>query len=144
MRSKIPHLFLAVLTVLALGGAALSIGQARSTHHADTVLTFCGAPATTPRTLVISCADANSEFSDLRWYAWGDATAYATGVARWNDCTPTCVAGTWKSAPVTVWAWDLRTIGHDTVYTKVRSDSKLLAFASIGRDVDHAYVEIKN
>ncbi len=71
-----------------------------------------------PSTYVISCADANSEFTNLHWIGWGDATAYATGEARWNDCQPTCVAGHWRSEPVTIWAWDLRTRGPHRLRTR--------------------------
>jgi hypothetical protein len=47
-------------------------------------------------------------------------------VARWNDCTPTCVAGHWRSEPVTLWAWD----PQNDVYTKLASsDPRLLGTA---------------
>jgi hypothetical protein len=81
-----------------------------------------------PTSFVISCADANSEFTDLHWTGWGDETAYATGVARWNDCTPTCVAGHWRSEPVTFWAWD----PQNGLYTKFSStDPRLLGTGTL-------------
>jgi hypothetical protein len=81
-----------------------------------------------PTTYVISCADANSEFTDLHWTGWGDETAYATGVARWNNCAPTCVDGHWRSKPVTFWAWD----PHNGLYTKLASsDPQILKSETI-------------
>jgi hypothetical protein len=119
------------MTVLALGFAVISVAQSRSSGASDTVPLICSKPAVKPATLIISCADANSEFTDLHWYGWGDATTYATGTARWNDCTPTCVAGTWRSNPVTIWAWDLQDRKGYTLYTKVRTDSRLLTDVSL-------------
>jgi hypothetical protein len=52
-------------------------------------------------------------------------------VARWNDCTPTCVAGDWRSEPVTLWAWDPR----NDVYTKLASsDARLLGAAYLWKE----------
>jgi hypothetical protein len=88
----------------------------------------------------VSCADANTEFTNLHWIDWGAETAYATGEARWNDCTPTCVAGHWHSEPATFWAWDPRREPHLnlpqfrrlTVYTKLASSSHIFGAETIG------------
>ncbi len=126
---RIPFLLLGVLTVLAGVFAVVSIVQSNSSGSSISVFTPCSHHGFTvkPSTYVISCADANSEFTNLRWIGWGNATAYATGTARWNDCQPTCVAGHWRSEPVTVWAWDIRTQGAISTYTKLQSTSKVMA-----------------
>ncbi len=81
-----------------------------------------------PTTYVLSCADANSEVTHLHWSDWGDVTAFAEGTAKWNDCTPSCAAGTWKSKSVTVWAWGLQ---HNH-YTRLSSnDPSLLSTISL-------------
>ena len=125
---RIPFLLLGILTVLAGAFAVISIVQSNSSGSTVSVFTPCRHQEFTvkPSTYVISCADANSELTNLHWTQWGDATAYATGEARWNDCQPTCVAGHWRSEPVTVWAWDLRPEGHTTAYTKLRTTSRLM------------------
>jgi hypothetical protein len=119
MRRNIPFVILAVLIV----AAAFTTGVAyHQSTEKPTVLLMdqCSrTPVSAPSNIVVACADANTELSDLHWYAWGDATAYATGNAQWNDCTPTCVAGTWRSRPVTVWAWDIK----NGFYTKLASDA---------------------
>ncbi len=118
-----------MLTVLAGAFAFISIVQSNSSGSTVSVFTPCSHQDFTvkPSTYVISCADVNSEFTDLHWFGWGNATAYATGTAHWNDCQPTCVAGHWRSGPVTVWAWDLRPEGHSTAYTKLQTTSRLMS-----------------
>jgi hypothetical protein len=127
---------LSVLVVLAGLFTLISYHQATASGSSVKLLGPCQPLVLTvkPSTYVVSCADANSEFTDLHWTGWGGETAYASGIARWNDCTPTCVAGHWRSAPATFWAWDPRheshldhSTFHDvTIYTKVSSDSHIL------------------
>ncbi len=116
MRRSIPLLLVAVLGVLALATVWLSYHQSHEHgSKVEMVLSCSKKIGATPRTYVLSCADANSMVTSLHWIDWGDVTAYATGTAKWNDCTPTCVAGHWKSEPVTVWAWRIR----DDRYTRL-------------------------
>jgi hypothetical protein len=118
MRRFVPYVLLVVLVLLAGLATAVSWTQSRERHHDVGIVSTCARHVTQePRRLVVSCADANSVLASLRWTDWGDTTAYATGVARWNDCTPTCVAGHWKSEPIVAWAWRLR--GH--LYTRLAS-----------------------
>ncbi len=115
--------------MLALATAWFSYDQS-GTHGSKVgmVLSCSKNVGKAPRTYVLSCADANSMLASLHWIDWGEATAFATGTARWNDCTPTCVAGHWKSEPVTVWAWRIR---NDRYTRMASSDSRLLAEVSL-------------
>lgn len=117
MRRLIPYALLAVLIIAAGLFTILSYSQATAKSSATIVLSCSRTYGQKPSSYVIACADYNSKFTGLHWTDWGDPTAYATGVARWNDCTPNCADGKWKSAPATLWAWDLRD-GH---YTKLAS-----------------------
>lgn len=130
MRRQIPFLLLAVLVVVAAAFTLISYHQSTASGSSVKLLLPCKPTdlSVKPSTFVVSCADANSEFTDLHWTDWGSETAYATGVARWNDCTPTCVAGHWRSAPATVWAWDplhestpLANHTQVTLYSKIKS-----------------------
>ncbi|MGC2486668.1 MAG: hypothetical protein WA359_10550 [Acidimicrobiales bacterium] len=124
---RIPYLLLSVLLVLTGAFAVLSIVQSNSSGATVHVFTGCNDGfSVKPSTYVVSCADANSEFTDLHWYGWGNATAYATGEARWNDCSPTCVAGHWRKEAVTIWVWDIRSEDQLTEYTKLQTNSDLL------------------
>jgi len=121
MRRYISYLILLVMTVCAGGAALLSWHQA---HMSSITIFDCSRDGTliAPKELVLSCADANTLAKGLTWNNWGGATATATGIASWNDCTPTCVAGTWRSAPVSIWAYRIR----DDHYTRVNGTNKAL------------------
>jgi hypothetical protein len=124
VRRLIPFTILAVLIVLSLVTLRLSYDQSGAHPHGVSITYSCSKKTgQRPTGYVLFCADANAEFTHLSWQDWGDATAYGTGIARWNNCTPNCAAGTWKSEPVTVWAWRIR----DHLYTRLSSsDPKLM------------------
>ena len=108
MRRYTSFLILLALIVLAGLTTLLSYGQSTNTHENIKMVAPCTSSLVRePPSITASCADANSKVTDLTWTSWGNATAFATGTGAWNDCTPTCVAGTWKRETVTVWAWDL-------------------------------------
>ena len=49
-----------------------------------------------PKSLILTCADANDLAKDLVWSKWGPTGAYATGIDTWNECVPYCAASkTW-------------------------------------------------
>lgn len=49
-----------------------------------------------PRTLILACADANTQAVHLVWTSWGAIKATATGTYTWNTCVPDCAASnTW-------------------------------------------------
>lgn len=123
MRRLLPFATLAVLIVLSLLTIRLSYDQS-GTHPTGVGITLSCSKniGQHPTGYVLFCADANAKFTDLTWQDWGDATAYGTGIARWNDCSPNCAAGTWKSEPVTVWAWRIR----DHLYTRLSSSDPTL------------------
>ncbi|MHB1087694.1 MAG: hypothetical protein ACYC19_02890 [Acidimicrobiales bacterium] len=123
MRRYIPYIFLLVLTVLAGSFAVLSWNQA---HESAVSIYDCSTTSSiAPSSLVLTCADANTLVKDLKWSGWGEPTATATGLGSWNDCTPNCAGGTWKSAPVTISVYRIRH-GH---YTRVSGTNQHL-FAS--------------
>ncbi|MHB8378984.1 MAG: hypothetical protein ACYDB2_03570 [Acidimicrobiales bacterium] len=125
MRRFIPLSFVAALVVVAGLATGLSIAQSSASATSVTMALSCSSKVgSEPTSYVLFCADANAMLTSLTWTDWGAATAYATGIAKWNDCTPTCVAGTWKYRPVTVWAWR----NESGQYTRLSSsDPKLLS-----------------
>ncbi|HEV7958190.1 MAG TPA: hypothetical protein VGP11_01890 [Acidimicrobiales bacterium] len=122
MRRLIPFYILAVLTIASGVFAFVSYLQANDPTSATMLLSCSNKYGGPPSTYVLACADYNAKVTDLHWTSWGNTTAYATGEARWNDCTPSCVSGHWKSEPVTVWAWDLK--GNH--YTRLGSTDPLV------------------
>ncbi|MEV4339528.1 hypothetical protein [Streptomyces sp. NPDC049590] len=55
-----------------------------------------------PIDFILACGDGNSRLTGLRWSEWSPGEATAVGVNVVNDCEPSCVAGTFRSYPVTV------------------------------------------
>lgn len=67
-----------------------------------------------PKTLILSCADANSQGTHLVWSKWATAGAKATGTFTWNLCTPNCAASkTWGKSTAT---YTLSRLVHTTKY----------------------------
>jgi hypothetical protein len=55
-----------------------------------------------PKSLILTCADANDLAKDLVWSRWGASGADATGVDTWNACVPYCAASkTWYTTTAT-------------------------------------------
>jgi hypothetical protein len=122
VRRLIPFYILAVLTVAAGVFAFISYQQANDPTSATMLLNCSNKYGAEPSSYVLACADYNAEITHLHWTSWGNTTAYATGVARWNDCTPDCADGHWKSEPATLWAWGLK----DDHYTRLDSSDALI------------------
>jgi hypothetical protein len=116
MRRLVPYLILSAMTVLA-GGAALLSWHESDEHQSLSIFDCTRQSVTAPSYFVLSCADANSALKNLHWTDWNQSIAFATGTAAWNDCTPDCAGGTWRSAPISVYAYRVRN-GH---YTRINS-----------------------
>ena len=86
--------------LMTLGGAALPAyaGAATSTR----LLTCSAKPTTKPSTYVLSCADANAEWTGMSWSRWSAASALGRGILRQNDCTPNCAGGKFINYRATV------------------------------------------
>jgi hypothetical protein len=116
MRRLIPFFLLGAMTVLAAGAALLSWHES-SASESIAIFDCSSQGLVAPHYFVLSCADANSALKDLHWTDWNKATAYASGTATWNNCTPDCAGGKWLSAPISVYAYRLQN-GH---YTRLNS-----------------------
>jgi hypothetical protein len=65
-------------------------------------ITNCYKASSRPKSLTLTCADANTSLSALRWSSFGGASAMATGTLDLNTCTPNCAAGKVVHYPVAV------------------------------------------
>lgn len=83
----------AILLGLGLSAGTLAIATP-ATAAPRTSVNHCGQLEVKPADLVLSCADASTMLTDLRWTRWSNGSAKATGSYEVNDCSPTCVAGT--------------------------------------------------
>ena len=93
-------ILLAVVTVIGI-----SIGTFTYLHRAVSEQVYaydCGKIEYKPTSLTPYCADAGVGVSGIRWERWSAEKATGTGKFGINLCEPTCSAGKWKSADVTV------------------------------------------
>ena len=96
----------AAVASLAIVGAAMVVGVSSagssSTKPSGTpsvlagasakVLTCSGASVVRPRSLIVTCADANTSLQATKWSTWGAAGATGTTTFALNLCTPYCAA----------------------------------------------------
>lgn len=92
-----PKFVLPVAAALAITGAALA-----ATPPPNVVISNCGKFVEHPKSLVVTCADANYRLASLKWGSWGGKGSSGTGIAKVNDCKPNCAAGHFKSYRVAV------------------------------------------
>jgi len=81
----------------------------------------CAKSFVRPTSLIVTCADANRYVAGITWTNWGAPSATARGTLRWNDCSPTCVAGHWHHRAVSFRA---TTIRH-RMYTRLHAAPKV-------------------
>jgi hypothetical protein len=102
--------------ISALAIALLSIGLAGPAHAAaarpasgpiQTVVLDCPGQSALvrPKTYTLSCADGYVSLNKLSWTSWTPGLASATGTLVKNTCTPSCVAGHFKSYSALVVLW---------------------------------------
>jgi hypothetical protein len=92
------------LIVVALAAVIGTSASASSTIK----ITNCTKASSRPRTLTLTCADANTVLTGLRWSSFGGTSALATGTLETNTCTPNCASGKLVRYPVAVRANDPR------------------------------------
>lgn len=82
----------------ALGAALLAAAVAAAASAAAPVPSLAGCvpgtpAAVRPTKVIVTCGDANFYFTNLTWSSWNGKHAIANGIARVNDCRPTCAGG---------------------------------------------------
>ena len=100
-------------SALGLGLAAGSAGATPARPAAQTisvqmVVFDCPghpAPLIRPSSFIISCADDGAYLNHLDWTSWTPSIASAAGKLEINNCSPSCVAGVFKTYPVLVVFW---------------------------------------
>ena len=101
IRSSSTVLIAATLLLVPLTGA-LSASAASAKATGTHVMTCSHTLSTKPSSYVISCADANSGWSGVKWSSWTAANAIGHGTFYQNDCTPNCAQGHFHTSPVTI------------------------------------------
>ena len=90
-----------LITLAAMGFSMSTVGSSATrsnatppvvTSHDAGVLTCSGSSVVQPRTIVISCADANAALSATHWTTWNATSAVGTTDFVLNLCKPYCAA----------------------------------------------------
>ncbi|HEY5304587.1 MAG TPA: hypothetical protein VIJ86_11110 [Acidimicrobiales bacterium] len=84
------------------------------------VITCSGSSVVRPRTLVVSCADANTVLTSTRWSTWNVKGANGTTTFGMNLCTPYCAASPISYFPhSTVRLYAPETSAHGTHFSEL-------------------------
>jgi hypothetical protein len=111
------------LSCSAAPGAVLDLLKIGcSPPNATAWIDNCGPLQAAPKSLVLTCADANYSLEKIAWKHWGAGSATGTATVRANDCKPYCAAGHFHSYPVTVTADTLTTCGLAKYYARLTLD----------------------
>lgn len=104
-----------MLVILGTTSAA-----ATSSMKSSMKITNCLKAETRPTSVTLTCADANTRLSKLRWSSFGGSTAAAKGTFETNTCKPNCAAGKTVKYTVTIKASGTRSCkGGVRVYAKL-------------------------
>jgi hypothetical protein len=60
-------------------------------------VTNCNTAQYKPTAITIGCGDGNTFVDKLKWSRWTHTTASGKGTYAFNDCSPNCVSGHFKS-----------------------------------------------
>lgn len=86
--------------VLAALAAAVLAAGASATAPLPRLLSCSGKPLLRPAgTVVLACADANSELRTTRWTSWGRTSATGVTDLGLNLCNPNCASSTMSFFP---------------------------------------------
>ena len=81
--------------------AAILIASAASAS-APVKITNCNKAVSRPKQMTLTCGDANTGLSKLKWSSFGGIGAKGSGTFETNTCEPNCSAGKVVRYPVTV------------------------------------------
>jgi hypothetical protein len=89
-----------VLTLALLAILAVGVTQAEAGGKRPLLISNCAKPKFKPINVIIACGDASLGAREMTWSSWTRKSALGTGTGQVNDCTPDCVHGTTKEAPM--------------------------------------------
>jgi hypothetical protein len=110
-----------MLRIIAVVGVALVASSCGGSATNPSAIPDCrGHLHVKPQEIVLACADANFSAARLTWTGWGQATAYAQGLAGYNDCSPSCAAGGYRFYPVVLIADGRQQCSRTTAYARIQ------------------------
>ena len=95
---------------------ALFAGAAAFASSGHRYVTDCNKIKDRPSSITITCGDANAAAIDLHWDMFGGTKAHGSGKFAYNDCKPSCAAGSGKTVPAAITLRGAKSCGSKTVY----------------------------
>lgn len=103
-----------------LAAIVLALAISASAASAPLKITDCTKATSSPKSVTLTCADANTVLGGLRWSSFGGFVAQAKGTLEVNKCEPNCAAGKFSKYPVKATASGTRKCkGGLRVYSKL-------------------------
>src|SRR3954452_15045878 len=99
--------------------AVLLVGTAAIASSGHRYVNDCGSAKMRPSSITITCGDANAAAINLHWSSWGGTEAHAAGKFAYNDCKPSCAAGSGKTVPATVTLRHTAHCGYRSFYKQM-------------------------
>jgi hypothetical protein len=82
-------------------------------------ITNCNKAASKPKSITLTCADANTALNKISWSSFGGSTAKGKGTLVVDLCEPNCASGKNASYPASVVATGSKKCKGATVYGKL-------------------------
>jgi hypothetical protein len=112
---------IAATVVLGAGVADASGPVATASGKRPLLISNCARAKFKPINVIIACGDASLGAREMTWSSWTRKSALGTGTGQVNDCTPDCVHGTTKMAPMQLLLSKPRTCSNGRrLFTKLR------------------------
>lgn len=110
----------AALTGMGVSVAGAS-GSAQASAKKPLLISNCNKPTFKPSRVILACGDASFGAVGMTWTSWTRRGAVGTGTGQVNDCTPDCVHGQTKEAPIQLAPGRPRTCSNGKrIFTKVK------------------------
>lgn len=105
---------LALVAALVIAAFALSASAASPMK-----ITNCSKAVSKPKTITLTCADANTALDKISWSSFGGSTAKGKGTLVVDLCEPNCASGKNASYPASVVATGSKKCKRASVYGKL-------------------------
>ena len=113
----------ASVTVAVANGAA-ALAAPSSDQHVR-VISSCTKATYQPKHYIFFCADGGAGLKGAAYDWWTTRTAHGTAIYYYNDCTPSCVAGTVHERKAEFTAYRVRDVkGYGPLFTRVEVDTR--------------------
>jgi hypothetical protein len=89
-----------VVAAILMAVAVLGLSSSALAGSKPLLIANCAKPKFEPANVIIACGDASLGATNITWSSWTQKSAVGTGTGQINDCTPDCVHGTTRMAPM--------------------------------------------